>query len=176
MRALTFRGFLGSYVESLSGERTLALTRLAQLRRDEPRLTEPALLWAAASGQADRMCRLLEGHDDLRRECKLLAGLAADGTLEQALSAQDARLRPEYLKVWRSYLARRDAHLRDAGLKLEARKRALALAKAKKVTRYRMASDLGLNPGNLHAYLVQANPSKLSLDRAMELVRYLEAA
>lgn len=52
----------------------------------------------------------------------------------------------------------------------------LALEAAKGVSRYRMAKDLGLNPGNLHAFLAQGNPSKLSLDRVFELVSYVEAA
>lgn len=176
MRRLTFKGFLESYVSSLSGEHTLALSRLAKLTSSEPRLTEPALLWATASGQTDRMCRLLEAHDELQEECDVLAGLRAEGTLEHALASEDKRLRPEYVKVWQSYVARRDAQVRDARLKLDARARALALAESKKVTRYRMAKDLGLNEGNLHAYLVQANTSKVSLDRAVALVRYLEAA
>ena len=46
----------------------------------------------------------------------------------------------------------------------------------KGVTRYRMAKDLGLNPGNLHAFLSQGNVSKLALERAYELVDYLAAA
>jgi len=62
------------------------------------------------------------------------------------------------------------------GLRLETRKRILALESRKGVTRYRMAKDLGLNPGNLHAYLSQGNPTKLSLDRVAALVEYLEAA
>ena len=85
-------------------------------------------------------------------------------------------MRPEYSKVWRSYVARRDAQGRDAELKLEARKRVLALESKKHVTRYRMAKDLGLNPGNLHAFLAQGNPNKLSLNRVVDLVEYLEAA
>ena len=71
---------------------------------------------------------------------------------------------------------RRDTAARDAELRLEARKRVLSLEARKKVTRYRMAKDPGLNPGNLHAYLAQSNPTKLSLDRVAELLKYLEAA
>jgi hypothetical protein len=39
-----------------------------------------------------------------------------------------------------------------------------------------MAKDLGLNHGNLHAFLSQGNPTKLSLERVVGLVEYLEAA
>jgi len=71
---------------------------------------------------------------------------------------------------------RRDAPSRDKELRLAVRERVLELESRKRVTRYRMAKDLGLNPGNLHAYLSQGNATKLSLDRVADLVRYLEAA
>ncbi len=176
MRQLTFPGFLESYVRALAGENTLALPKLAQLSRSEPRLVEPMLLWVVTKGRADRLASLLKGRDDLQQELTTLVELQSAGSLESALAAEDARLRPEYSKAWRSYLVRRDAAARDAELRLEARKRVLALESRKGVTRYRMAKDLGLNPGNLHAFLTQGDPSKLSLDRVAELLEYLEAA
>jgi len=176
MRQLTFRGYLDSYVRYLAGRDTRALSQLAALARTEPRLTEPLLLWAVKKGHAARLSKLLAGQSDLVCELKTLMALERGGRLESALAAEHPQLRPEYSKVWRSYVARRDAPARDAQLKLEARRRVLALEFVKGVTRYRMAKDLGLNPGNLHAFLAQVNPSKLSLDRALELVNYLEAA
>jgi hypothetical protein len=176
MRRLSFSGYLESYVQYLSGRRTLALSQLAALVPSEPRLGEPLLLWATKTGRDRRLLELLEGQSGWQSELETLVSLGRRNRLETALAEEDPQLRPEYSKVWRSYLARADAPARDAGLKLEARKRALALEAAKSVTRYRMAKDLGLNPGNLHAFLTQGNASKLSLDRAFELVSYLEAA
>jgi len=176
MRELTFKGYLESYVQHLAGQRTLALPQLATLTRSEPRLVEPLLLWAVKAGHASRLSRLLKEQDDLNRELATLDSLEQERRLESALAAEDPQLRPEYSKVWRSYVVRRDAHVRDAQLKLEARNRVLALEESKGVSRYRMAKDLGLNPGNLHAFLAQGNPAKLSLERAFSLVRYLEAA
>ncbi|KAF0207112.1 MAG: hypothetical protein FD171_1978 [Actinobacteria bacterium] len=176
MRRLTFAGFLESYVRALAGERTLALPRLVNLSGAEPRLVEPMLLWAVATNRADRLNGLLKGREDVQRELASLVALQETGSLQRALATEDPGQRPEYSKVWRSYVVRRDAVARDAELRLEARKRVLALEARKKVTRYRMAKDLGLNPGNLHAYLTQANPTKLSLERVAELLKYLEAA
>jgi len=176
MRRLTFDGFLESYVRALAGSGTLALSELVARTKSEPRLTEPLLLWAARSGRASRLSKLLYGCSDLLGELALLSSLESSGDLEAALAAEDPRLRPEYAKVWRSFVARRDAPLRDAELKLKARERVLDLEARKQVTRYRMAKDLGLNPGNLHAYLAQGNTSKLALERVFELVEYLEAA
>jgi len=176
MRQLTFRGYLESYVRHLGGRDTLALARLAALTRSEPRLVEPLLLWAVTTERAARLSELLRGQEGLKRELAALTLLEQQGRLHSALNDADHQLRPEYSKVWRSYLARRDAHARDTQLKLEARKRVLALEAVKRVSRYRMAKDLGLNPGNLHAFLSQGDPSHVSLDRAYALVDYLEAA
>jgi hypothetical protein len=176
MRQLTFGGFLDSYVRYLSGESTLALARLVALLPSEPRLAEPLLLWATVTGRSERLARLLAGNEELLAELRQLVLLWEAGRLEDALSLADSRLRPEYAKAWRSYVTRRDAAARDSRLKLEARERILALESEKNVSRYRMAKDLGLNPGNLHAFLSQGDPKKLALAKAYQLVEYLEAA
>jgi hypothetical protein len=176
MRQLTLSGFLDSYVRYLSGEDTLAPRRLVSLLPAEPRLAEPLLLWATVTGRSERLARLLAGNQDLLAELRQLVSLREAGRLEDVLSSEDPRLRPEYSKAWRSYVARRDAPARDARLKLEARERILTLESEKSVSRYRMAKDLGLNPGNLHAFLSQGDPKKMALEKAHRLVEYLEAA
>jgi len=176
MRQLTFAGFLDAYVRTLAGEDTRALPRLVRLAARDPRLVEPLLLWAAATGRAARLTPLLAERDDLRSELAALAELQRAGSLETALDEGAPGLRPEVLKVWHSYTARRDSSVRDQQLKLEAREQALVLEAAKTVTRYRIAKDLGINPGNLHAFLTQGVPTKLSLERVTALLRYLEAA
>jgi hypothetical protein len=176
MRQLTLPGFLQSYVKALSGEDTLALSRLAVLSETEPRLVEPLLLWTAATGRAHKLDSMLEGRQGLQEELHTLAQLQSTGRLEKELANARSSLRPEYRKVWHSYVVRRDAANRDKQLRLQVRERVLELESQKGVTRYRMAKDLGLNPGNLHAFLSQGDPTKLSLDRVADLVEYLEAA
>lgn len=176
MRQLTFTGYLKAYVPYLAGTRSRAMSCLADRAREEPRVTEPLLLMAALTGRSNELSRCLQGRPKLLAELRLLDELARAGVLEATLEAEDSPLRAEYVKAWRSYVTRRDASRRDADLKQLARDRALALEAKRQVTRYRMAKDLGLNPGNLHAFLTQGNVSKLSLDRAYELVEYLEAA
>ncbi len=176
MRRLTFPGFLRSYVKALSGEDTLALPRLTALSETEARLVEPLLLWAAATGRAGRLDGLLEGRRALQMELQALVRLQSTGRLESELADAGCSLRPEYSKVWHSYVVRRDASNRDKELRLKVRERVLELESQKGVTRYRMAKDLGLNPGNLHAFMSLGDPTKLSLDRVVDLVEYLEAA
>lgn len=176
MMPLSFRGYLEFYVKYLAGGRTLALKELVAFAEKEPRLNEPLLLWVVKTGRQERFCKLLGQGDRLRHDLQVLVSLELSNGLETALAAGDSRLSSDYHKVWHSYAARSNASKRDAELKLKARKQALALEAAKTVTRYRMAKDLGLNPGNLHAFLAQGNPSKLSLNRVFDLLHYLEAA
>lgn len=176
MRQLTFKGFLEAYVRHLSGRRTGSLTELTALLDSNKRLREPLVLWAVETKRSERLSRLLPDDERVQSELRLLTSFGEAGQLEELLSRKDSGLRPEYLKVWQSYVVRRDAHTRDERLKLEARKKDLALESTRQVSRYRMANDLGLNQGNLHAFLSQGNPSKLSLRRAYELVDYLESA
>lgn len=175
MRRLTFEGFLESYVQQLAGERTQSLRRLAERAAAEPRLGEPLLLWGVVSGRAHQLAPLLAGQGSRATELELLVALDRECALESTLAGEPSVLPAEYAKVWRSFVVRRDAPERDATLKREARKRALDLEPKAHVSRYRMAKDLGLNPGNLHAFLAQGNVSKLSLQHAYELVRYLSA-
>jgi hypothetical protein len=176
MRRLTFAGYLKSYVPHLADSDSHALSRLWERTAVHPRATEPLLLLAAVSGRSNALGAHLSAEPTLAAEMDLLVELAGSGSLEAALADEDPRLRPEYLKAWRSYVVRRDAHLRDADLKKLARQRALELEAKRHVTRYRVAKDLGLNPGNLHAFLSQGNVTKLSLEHAYKLVEYLEAA
>jgi hypothetical protein len=176
MRPLTFAGYLGTYVAHLSGEDTRDAARLAAAVRKRPRLAAPLVLWAVETGRADRFANLLGDNPQLLAELGTVNRLWAEGRLERALDEPPSPLRPEYAKAWQSYVARRDAPKRDAELKLVARGRALVLASQKGVSRYRLAKDLGLNPGNLHAFLAQGDATKLSLDKAVALVKYLEAA
>jgi hypothetical protein len=152
------------------------MSRLAERSRTKLRVAEPLLLLAVVTDRTDELARHLDSRPALLDELALLDALVRAGELETALENEDPRLRSEYTKTWRSYVSRRDAHLRDARLKHLARERALELESTKDVTRYRMAKDLGLNPGNLHAFLAQGNVSKVSLDRAYQLVDYLKAA
>jgi hypothetical protein len=176
MRPLTFAGYLGASVSRLSGEDTLDPARLVSAVRRRPRLSAPLVLWAVETGRVDRFAGLLADDPRLRTELDTVHRLWAEGGLERALDQSPTPLRPEYAKAWHSYVARRDARQRDARLKMVARERALDLEARKRVSRYRLAKDLGLNPGNLHAFLTQGNAAKLSLKKAVALVKYLEAA
>jgi hypothetical protein len=139
-----------------------------------PRLYEPLMLWATSGGRLEELEGLLPRNCHTRKDFAALSAYPNPTALEQFLVRREESLRPEYHKVWNSYRVRRDAHLRDAQLKLSARNRALSLEKQAGVSRYRIGKDLGLNPGNLHAFLTKGEPFRLSLKKSYALVEYLE--
>jgi hypothetical protein len=174
VRELTFRGFLRRYLRELSGTDTLSLHRLVQMVDSIPRLYEPLALWVTLEGRLGELKRLLPDNRYTSKDFAVLSAYPNTKALEQAFARGEKSLRSEYHKVWNSYQVRRDAHLRDAQLKLSARNRALSLEKEIGVSRYRIGKDLGLNPGNLHAFLTKGEPFRLSLEKSYALVEYLE--
>lgn len=176
MRPLTFKGHLDRHVQELAGKQTRSLAELAAIARRRPDFTEPLFVWAAKTGRAARLSRYLEHRPALRGELANLATLEQQGRLDSVLADPDSGLRAEYTRVWEDYAYRRDARKREAEEKLSARMRVLALEANRHVTRYRMAKDLGLNPGNLHAFLAHGDPNKISLKRVSDLLGYLEVA
>lgn len=79
------------------------------------------------------------------------------------------------MKVWRSYCSVRDAALADNDTKELIHRRVLELQQKKKLTNYRLYTDLRLNPGNVNAWLKHNDSSKMSLDCARQIYKYAKA-
>jgi len=172
VRELTFSGFLTTYVRNLSAEDTNSIARLTcEAATTNARLREPLLLYAFWSGKADTLQRSAEKYG-LREFYGQL--LSADRLqLENALC--NGLLPSEYLKVWNSYLRRRDRHLADDDTKALMRQRILALQEAKGVSNYRIYTDLRINPGNLNAWLKHGDCGKVSLKTARTVLQYVKS-
>ena len=78
-------------------------------------------------------------------------------------------------KVWRSYCSVRDSALADNDTKELIHRRVLELQQKKKLTNYRLYTDLKLNPGNVNAWLKHNDSSKMSLDCARQIYKYAKS-
>ena len=76
-------------------------------------------------------------------------------------------------KVWRSYQAVHSRLQSDAHTKELIRIRILLLQKEKRITNYRLYTDLRLNPGNINAWLKHGDGNKVSLAHARQMLQYL---
>ena len=79
------------------------------------------------------------------------------------------------IKVWRSYCSVRDTVLADNDTKELIHRRVLELQQKKKLTNYRIYTDLKLNPGNVNAWLKHNDSSKMSLDCARQIYKYAKS-
>ena len=174
MRELTFSGFLRKYVCELSEQETMSLYKLAkEASVDNPRLREPLFLYALFS---DKTNVLLNATKDkrLNAEYSDLLKYFDKTYMLAALKEQNSKLPSGYLKVWKSYVSEKNRMATDNQTKLLMRNKIARLQNEKQVTNYRLYKDLGLNPGNLNAYLKHGDSSKLSLDTSRKVLNYLE--
>ena len=171
MRELTFLGFLTEYVRSLSKAGTASIFALAkEASFDNPRLREPLLLYALASGKKDILLRAAK---KFALEEFYAPALAVIGNNPVDTVLAESCLPKEYLKVWRSYLAKKDTYRTNDATKELMRNKILRLQKERNVTNYRIYTDLKMNPGNLNAWLKHGDNSKISLDSARSCLMYL---
>ena len=174
MRELTFKGFLKSYVRSLSEAETNSLYKLVKEAADKnPRLREPLFLYAKFTDSTDVLLRASK-KTGLYSEYKNLADRYDKAGFEEALQNAASPLPEEYKKVWKSYLSKKNRVQSDNHTKELMRAKVVKLQKAKGVSNYRLYADLNLNPGNFNAWLKYGDPGKVSLDTARRAVKYLE--
>lgn len=167
----TLKGFLQRYCTELSGLRTGSLRRLCQAARENPRLVEPLFLFAAEQGKADYIAQLSKDawfHDDY---CRLTEDISSYGSVMEYLNSGKAPAR--YAAVLDAFKAQGDTLAADRRINGLIRPKIAAALKASGVTRYKLCMDLGLNPGNVYAYLAGDN-SKVAAKTAYRMLEYAE--
>ena len=174
MRKLTFEGFLKQYVAELSGVQTASVHKLADRMAENPRLKEPLSLYALAFNKVELLLHYTVT-SAVSAEYEQLSNLYSLEQMLLLLEKQSPELPEGYLKVWRSYCSVRDAVLADNDTKELIHRRVLELQKEKKLTNYRLYTDLKLNPGNVNAWLKHNDSSKMSLDCARQIYKYAKS-
>ena len=167
----TLKGFLKDYCRELSGADTANLRKLVTAAQSNARLVEPLFALAAAQGETGYLTRISEGawfHNDY----EVLAGkLEEHGSLEALLSSDDAP--PRYAAVLAAFRAQGDALSADRRMNALLRPRIAKALAQKGITRYKLCKALGLNPGNVYAYLA-GDDAKVSKETAWRMLGYAE--
>lgn len=164
MRELTFPGFLKSYVRELSLTHSTGIRVLTKEAAERnPRLREPLYLYALFTGQI----KLLQKSVCRTALAAAYEGLPDDPTeMEKQLHTEPSRLPEAYGKVWHSYLVYKERGKRDEETKDLMRRQIVRLQAERGVSNYRLYTSLGLNPGNLNAWLKHGDGKKVSLQTA----------
>lgn len=169
---LTFKGFLLAYCQELSGLQTSSLKKLAACAASEaPRVAEPLFLYAL---EIDRLDFLLVHSSGTWME----AGFRALAQKSEPYRG-DAQRFLEECEVPERYAQVLDAYRSRTGA-VEADRRVIALMRDKTnealadkgITTYRLCKDLGLNMGNVYAYLGRGDLGKVSRDTARRIMEY----
>ena len=173
MQTPTLNGYLERYVRSLSLNNTNSIYKLADEVNDNHRLREPLFLYALCTGKVDLLLRATKGgalhslYSEMARSYTL-------STMLSSLESNDSLLDESYHKAYNSYTCRRDMPKTNFRSKMLMHNKIKRLQKEKSVSNYRLYTDLGLNPGNVNAFLKSGDARKVSLETARKMISYLE--
>jgi hypothetical protein len=175
VRQLTFKGYLGRYVRSLSYGNTSNIYKLARELPVNHRLREPLLLYALS---ADKQDRLLKACDDigLREQYSGIVNTYSWCDMVQALEARDERLERDYHKIYRSFVSQLNMPATDRRVKALMHGKIKDIQTSKQVSNYRIYTDLKLDCSNVNSFLKHCDVDKVSLVVARTMLAYLEDA
>lgn len=164
MTKISFKGWLAGEIRILAPGEELRPASLARAAEANPRLTEYAVLYLLETGREAPAGSILSSD-----RSKLAYSYMQGGSFSDEESVPQ-----RYRKTLASWRARRDRSALTAESKAS---RLAANVRLKERTGSRVAQmsrDLGINKGNLNAYFKYEDPSKLSLETATRVFRYLE--
>lgn len=158
MNRLTIIGYLKNYFQQNLNTKTLSINKLMAMCDDNTHLVEYVALYATLTGK-DYLCAK---KDNIYREC-----------LKIKESSNIAKISPKYKRIYKEYEALADTNP-DDDFKKTIRNRIIEIQSDKKITNYRIYTDLSLNPGNVNSFLKNGECKKLSLDVIRRIWKYVE--
>ncbi|MDE8701940.1 helix-turn-helix transcriptional regulator [Adlercreutzia equolifaciens] len=171
---LTFKGFLRAYCRELSGLSTDNLRKLLQAVLDDaPAASEVVMAFAAAQGKEGYLAELARNTRLEAEYARAAREIEGAGGIEPYVQSEAAPER--YRKVWLAYRAKREAVVNDRRVVALMGEKLRVLMEEKNVTVYRLCKELGLNKGNVYAFLHKGDASKVSRRTARRILNYVEA-
>lgn len=171
---LTFKGFLKAYCRELSGQESLSFRKLTQLAESEtPHVAEPMLLLAMCEDKKDYVIELTQGTWMDKSFAEALKFYEVGEDAEKFASSP--KLPNRFSNVYHAYEAKKNAVQADRRLNKLMRTKTLEALKKNGLTCYKLCKDLGLNKGNVYAYLNAEDDSKVSCETAKKIMEYAES-
>ena len=189
MRELTLKGFLKKYLMYLGDTNTVNLEVLVhRVLPDKPRIAEPLYIYAAIMDRTGEVIgymtdavpnqRMTLGPGTaeyyLEEYLHLNEAFPTPGEFLKGLEGSDKRIPIRYLKIFNSYLVKKNRVVYDREYIARARKQIVKLKEKAQITNYRICKDLNLNHGNIGAFLKDGDPTKVSRETATRILRYVE--
>lgn len=177
MRRPVFKRWIQKEAARLAGFSTFRLREIAAaMQGSGPRAKEPLLLYAL---EADRFEKLLEliWRDDIREEYRTIADMLRDINLSEAAVSGNIpeNLPREYAKHLTSFASEYHKPETQAESKRLRWEKSRQLQLQKGISAAYISQELGLNRGNVNAYLKHGDVNKVSLQNATNIMKLLMA-
>jgi len=176
MRQPSFEKYLLTYAQELTGCDSQSLNKLLSLSLNgHARAFEPLVLLCILKGKKGLLLTKLAGTTFKHNIEFMLSKDWDKGSLISFLveSEEENHNLERYRKVYRSYQAMVSRPAVDREVVLLMRERILEVMKEKKLSNYRVYTDLSLNHGNINRYLKHGDASKLSRQTARRILDYV---
>lgn len=169
MRELTFKGYLLSQLQELSGFNSTSLYAFSGFAYNNARLKDVLSIYLVMYTEEDLRKKLLKKFGFLNLPCEKLSGIN-ESNLDSNLN--DNRL-SEFATIYNNFLYQRNHKEQEDKLKKMMYERIIEVKKVKCVTNYRVYKQLKLNPGNVNAFLKNGDTSKVSLDTVRKILDFV---
>lgn len=169
MRELTFKGYLLSQLQELSGFKSTSLYAFAQIAHNNARLKDALTLYLVIYTEDNLRTKLLKKYDYLNSPCEKLKGL---NDYNVRVYLQNDSL-SEYKTIYDNFLYQHNRKKQEEKLKKLMYNRISEVKQAKCVSNYRIYKELNLNPGNVNSFLKNEDTSKVSLDTARRILSFV---
>lgn len=173
MRQLTFKGFLRQYVREMSNLNTNDIKRLADKVPQNYRLIEPLILYALSENKHSHLKRAAKDNQ-LKQAISYFPDSISWEDVVCSLENHDKDIPYEFQKTYNSYVSIRDRYKAKSHTKVLMLNRTRQIQREKKISAYRVYTDLKLNHGNVNDYLKNGDVNKVSLEVAERVLEYLE--
>ena len=144
MRALTFKGYLLSQLQELSGVGGTSLYSFSKLAENNFRLKDALCLYLMMFTDKNLKNKLLKKYDYLNDGCEKLSGIT-DNNVEKYVSGKELS---EYKTI-------------------------CEVKQQKCITNYRIYKELNLNAGNVNSFLKYGNTDKLSVETVRKVLTFI---
>lgn len=161
MRKLTFKTYLKDYLSDVSGLKSLSIHRLIKAAEDNVRIIDPLVLYCLLNNKMKVFSKYFvdKKYDDLKE-------LTSSNFLDEKYGHYS------FKKIYQSYERRANVISFDNQTKSLIRNNILLMMRNKQISKYRIYTDLKLNPGNVNDFLKNDNHKKLSLDIVKKIYTY----
>ncbi|MCF0108104.1 MAG: hypothetical protein HUJ59_03795 [Bacilli bacterium] len=168
MNRLTILGFLKSYLLKLSSINSLNVALLCKEIDNNPRLEPLIITYCYYANKKN----VLEKRFASRNKKSEIIEKYERSEFIAAFEKQE--LESEYKKIFDTYNLKKE-HIYYERINIEKiRNNVLKMLKEKKISKYRIYTDLSLNPGNINAWIKNNDSTKVKLDTAIKISSFLE--